>query len=315
MKRTLASLAIALLPYVLAAQTLEIVVIPKAKESPYWAVVQQGAIKAKADLAAEGITVNLVWDGPDREDQSDAQKNMVTSYVQKKVAAIVLAPSNAQTLVPAVEEAKAAGIPVVIIDSLLASEAQVATVATNNYKAGLMAGVRLAESMQGKGNVAVLRFLKGHGSTQPREAGFLDAMKRNPGIKVVSADMTSGATKEEAEKNAAALLQKVGADLQGVFTPNMPSTQGMLSALQKAGLAGKVAFVGFDAADEHVKAIEDGHMQGLVVQRPFMMGEVGVKTAVAAAQKKQVEKSIDADVKVVTKDNLKTPEVQKLLKP
>lgn len=298
-----------------AAEPLNIAVVVKAKESAYWDVVHAGANKAKADLAAQGVTVNLLWDGPATEDQVAKQQQLVGSYVQKKVNALVLAPANAQALVPAVDQAKAAGIPTVIIDSLLGSETPVSSVATNNYKAGQLAGRRLGEAIGGKGKVALFRYMKGHGSTQPREAGFLDAIKKFPGIQVVSADIHSGGTNAEAQKNAAALLEKCGADLQGVFASNLIATDGMLSALRAANLAGKVAFVGFDVTDAYVEALRKGDLVGLTVQQPFMMGYLGVKTAVAAAQGKEVEKEVDTDVKMVTKENLDTPEVQKLLNP
>lgn len=316
MKVSFASLALLIAPVTaFAAQPLNVAVIPKAKDSAYWDIVKGGVMKAKADLETQGVTVNIIWDGPAREDQTQEQKQLVDSYVTKKVDAIVLAPSHAQVLSPAVDQAKAAGIPVVVIDSLIGTDSQVATVATNNYKAGMLAGRRLAETLNGKGNVALFRFVKGHGSTQPREAGFLDALKRFPDIKVVSSDISSGATKEDAQKNGAVLLQKYGADLQGVFAPNMPSTEGMLAALREAKLAGKISFVGFDGTDELVDAVRKGEIAGLTVQQPFKMGYVGVTTAVAAAQHKAVQKEVDTEVMMVTKDNLETPEVKKLLNP
>lgn len=311
MKQILAYLALLLAPVgMLVGQPLNIAVVVKAKQSTYWDVVHAGASKAAGEEA-----VILSWDGPDREDQVAEQEQLVIGYVQKKVSAIVLAPAHAQRLAPALDQAKAAGIPVVIIDSLVGSEVPVTTVATNNYKAGLLAGRRLAEVLGGKGKVALFRFMKGHGSSQPREAGFLDAMKKAPGIQVVSADIYAGATTAEAEKNAAGLVEKFGSDLQGVFAPNLYSTEGMLAALRANGLAGKVAFVGFDSTDALVEALKKGEISGLAVQQPFMMGYLGVKSAVAAAQHKPVDKEVDTDVKIVTKENLDTPEVQKLLKP
>jgi ribose transport system substrate-binding protein len=156
--------------------------------------------------------------------------------------------------------------------------------------------------------------MKGHGSTQPRESGFLDAIKAAPGVTVVSADLHSGATNEEAVKNAKALLER-STDLQGIFASNLVATEGMLTALRENGLAGKVAFVGFDSSDMMVDALRKGEMAGFAVQQPFMMGYLGVKTAVAVIQGKPVDKEVDTDVKIVTKENLDTPEVKKLLNP
>lgn len=297
------------------AQSLDVAVVVKAKNSPYWNIVKAGALKAQAELNAEGNTVTVRWDGPEREDQVKEQQQMVSDYISRKVAAIVLAPSNAQALVGPVDAAKNAGIPVIIIDSLIGTESPVAVVATDNYKAGYYAGRQLAESLGGKGKVALFRFMKGHGSTQPREAGFLDAMKKFSGIEVVSSDTYAGASVEEAQKNGAALLAKHGAEIQGVFASNLYASEGMLAALEQAGLAGKVNFVAFDSSDTLVAALRKGELTGLAVQQPFMMGYLGVKSAVAAAQHKSLDHEVDTEVKIVTKANLDSPEVQKLLNP
>lgn len=298
-----------------SAQPLEVAVVVKAKDAPYWNIVKAGAMKAQSDLGAEGTAVTLRWDGPAREDQVKEQQQLVSDYVARKVGAIVLAPSNAQALVGPVDAAKAAGIPVVIIDSLIGTESPVAVVATDNYKAGYFAGRELAETLGGKGNVAVFRYMKGAGSTQPREAGFLDAMKKFSGIHVVSSDVYAGATIDEAQKNAAALLEKHGSELQGIFASNLYASEGMLAALRQAGLAGKVNFMGFDSSDGLVAALRKGEVTGLAVQQPFMIGYLGVKSAVAAAQHKSVDHEVDTEVKIVTKANIDSPEVQKLLNP
>jgi ribose transport system substrate-binding protein len=298
-----------------AAEPLQIAVIPKSTGNGYWQAVKAGAVKAEADLKAEGVPVKIIWEGTEREDQVDRQKQIVASFVSRKVNAIVLAPLHAQALTSSVEEATAAKIPVALIDSPLSASSAVSTVATNNYKAGLLAGRQLVQSLGGKGNVALFRFMKGHGSTQPRESGFLDAIKAARGITVVSADLHSGATNEEAVKNAKALLERSGADLQGIFASNLVATEGMLTALRENGLAGKVAFVGFDSSDMMVDALRKGEMAGFAVQQPFLMGYLGVKTAVAVIQGKPVDKEVDTDVKIVTKENLDTPEVKKLLNP
>lgn len=316
MKTRLALVALAFAPLAaIAAEALDVAVVVKSKESEYWNVVRAGAEKAKEDLAADGVVVNVIWDGPEREDQYAEQKRMVADQVERKVDAIVLAPSHGQALSPELEKAKTAGVPVVIIDSLAGSDVPVATVATNNYRAGMLAARQLAEAIGGKGNVALFRFLKGQGSSQPRETGFLDALRKYPGIQVVSSDVYAGATAEEGRVNGAKLLEQFGSDLQGVFAPNLYSTEGMLAALRDKGLAGGVAFVGFDSTAELVAALRNDEVAAVIVQQPFLMGYAGVKTAVAAARGEPVSKEVDTEVKIVTKANLDTPEVQKLLNP
>lgn len=315
MNKKLVLIALLFAPLALiAAEPLKIAVIPKSKDNVYWQAVRAGAMKAAADLKGEGTDVSILWEGTDREDQPDAQKAIVASFVGQKVNGIVLAPLHPQALVSSVEQADAAKIPVVVIDSPLASQLPKATVATNNYKAGSLAARRLAESLGGKGNVALFRYMKGHSSTLPRESGFLDGLKKYPGIHVVSSDLYAGATDQEHAAHAKELIEK-NADLQGVFGSNLYATLGVLGALRDAGKAGKVTFVGFDSNDAIIEAVRKGDMAGVAVQQPFMMGYLGVKTVVQVIQGKSVDHEVDTDVKMVTKENLDTPEVQQLLNP
>jgi ribose transport system substrate-binding protein len=103
--------------------------------------------------------------------------------------------------------------------------------------------------------------------------------------------------------------------VQGIFTPNESTTFGMLRALQNAGLAGKIRFVGFDSSDKLVQGLKDGHIDGLVLQNPFAMGYIGVKTLVAHIRGEKVEKFIDTGAAVVTLKNMAQPEIKERLQP
>jgi ribose transport system substrate-binding protein len=103
--------------------------------------------------------------------------------------------------------------------------------------------------------------------------------------------------------------------VQGIFTPNESTTFGMLLALRKAGLAGKVRFVGFDASEKLVQAVRTGEIDALVVQRPFEMGYLAVKTMVSFLKGKPVDKRIDTGSTLVTRDNLDQPEIKALVSP
>jgi ribose transport system substrate-binding protein len=111
------------------------------------------------------------------------------------------------------------------------------------------------------------------------------------------------------------LLTRYADQIQGVFTPNESSTAGMLLALEDFNKAGKVAFIGFDASDTFLDAMRNKRLQGLVVQNPFRMGDLGVRTMVDHLQGKPVEKRIDTGVTLVTMENMEMPDVQQLLHP
>jgi ribose transport system substrate-binding protein len=183
-----------------------------------------------------------------------------------------------------------------------------------------MGGERLAQSLNGKGKVILLRYAEGHDSTGKREQGFLDAMKANPGIEVVSSNQYGGADVEGAYKKSESLLSTYkrpdgSLAIDGIFTPNESGSFAMLRVLQDNGWAGKVKFVGFDASPNLVKGLRDGGIDGLVVQDPVNMGYIAVKTMVAHLKGQPVEKRTDTGVHVATKANMDTPEMKDLLKP
>jgi len=164
--------------------------------------------------------------------------------------------------------------------------------------------------------VLVLRYAEGSASTTEREAGFIDEIKAKfPDIEFVSTDQYAGATRDTAKRASENLLNRFGDVVQGIFTPNESSTAGMLLALQDIGKAGKLSFVGFDSSQTFIDAINANQLHGIVVQNPFNMGYLGVRTMVDSLLGKPVEKKIDTGVMLVTKENLETPEVKTLLHP
>jgi ribose transport system substrate-binding protein len=298
-----------------APGALTIAVIPKGTTHIFWQSIRAGAERAGKEL---GVTV--IWRGPLREDDRDSQVSEVEGFVSRGVSGIVLAPLDEAALVQPVAEAVNHKIPVVIFDSGLKGNNYVSFVATDNLKGGRMGGDRLADSLKGKGKVILLRYAEGHDSTGKREQGFLDAMKANPAIEVVSANQYGGADVEGAYKKAESLLSTYkkpdgSLGIDGIFTPNESVSFAMLRVLQDNGWAGKVKFVGFDASPNLVKGLRDGDIDGLVVQDPVHMGYMAVKTMVSHLKGQPVEKWIDTGVHVATKDNMNTPEIKALLEP
>src|SRR6185437_12386170 len=105
-------------------------------------------------------------------------------------------------LIAPVETAIRAHVPVVIIDSALKSDLPASYISTDNYKGGQLGAEHLAKCLNGRGNVILLRYQVGSASTEAREAGFMDAIKKFPDIKVISADQYAGATRDSAYQAA-----------------------------------------------------------------------------------------------------------------
>jgi ribose transport system substrate-binding protein len=302
---------------VLAAQSYQIAVVPKGTTHEFWKSIHAGALAAAEELKTEGVNVNVIWKGPLREDDREQQVQVVENFVARRVSGIVLAPLDARALVAPVETAVRARIPVVIIDSGLNSAAPASTVSTDNYKGGVLGARRLGELLGGSGNVILLRVLAGSSSTEQREAGFLDTMKAEfPGIRILSSDQHAGATRDTAYRVSQNLLNRFGRDVQGIFAPNESSATGMLLALRDAGLAGgRVKFVGFDTGTQTLAGLRAGDLQGLVVQNPFRMGYLGVKTMAAVLRGQPVGQEIDTGCVLVTAENLGEPAIADLINP
>lgn len=293
-----------------------IAVIPQGSTHEYWKSIHAGAVKAVQDLAKEGVNVNIIWKGPLREDDREQQVQVVEAFVSQGVDGIVLAPFDKDALVRPIQEAKQAGIPTVVVDSPLSSSDPIAVVATNNYHGGELAAERLAGLLNGRGKVMLLRYQEGVASTEARERGFIEKMKSSfPGIQVVSSDQYAGATRDTAKSAAENMLNRYGDDIQGIFTPNESSTVGTLLAIEDLHRGGKIKFVGFDSSAALIEALRGGQLQGIVVQNPFAMGEIGVTTIVNALRKKRYEARVDTGETLITPENMDTPDSQRLLHP
>jgi ribose transport system substrate-binding protein len=299
---------------------LQIMVIPKGVTHDFWRSIHAGARKAASEL--EGVTV--LWQGPQTENDTDAQIRVIENAVAKGVSGIVLAPNHDQLLAKPVAQAMQKKVPVLVIDSGLKGEPgkdYVSFVATDNFLGGKLGAKRLGEVLGGQGKVVMLRYRQGHASTSQREEGFLEGIKEFPGIEVVSSNQYGDATKSTAlakSENFMTQIDTGALTVDGIFCPNESTTAGMLLALKNLKQRGKgadIKFVGFDASSELVKGLEEGHLHGLVVQNPFKMGYEGVRLLAKHLKGEKVEPHVDTGVKVITLDNMKDPDCQELLHP
>ena len=289
---------------------LTIAVIPKGTTHSFWKSVHAGAVKAEKELP----DVKVIWKGAMKEDDLEGQTKVMEDFIVRGVAGIVLAPTHhGPALQIQVRNAEKRSIPTVIIDSGLGGTEWVSFVATDNRNGGRLGGEHLAKLLGGKGKVVMMRYLEGSASTENREAGFLEAIAKHPGLEVISENQRGGDI-ERSMKTAENLMPKLR-EADGVFCPNETSTFGMLRALEDAGLAGKIKFVGFDSNPKLVDALRKKLVHGLVLQDPINMGYMGVKTMVKHLRKQKVERRVDTGCGVATPENMDEPTIQNLLNP
>lgn len=293
---------------------LRIAVIPKGTTHEFWKMGEAGAKKAGNELGIE-----IIWKGPQKESDRAGQIKVVENFITQGVDGIALAPLDDKALVRSVTEAKNAGIKVAVWDSGLdesAGDAVISSVMTNNFAAGQDCGKRLAMLMNGSGKVLMLRHAVNHDSTTKREEGFLDGIKKTaPGIELLSIDQRGGVSIDEAMKVSESLLNQFGDQVDGVFTPNESTTQGMLRALDQAGLAGKFPFVGFDTNEALLQGLKDKKVSALAVQDPFQMGYTAVRNIFNSIQQKPFEANVDTGAVLLDLENIDTEEVQKIINP
>jgi ribose transport system substrate-binding protein len=288
-----------------------IAVIPKGTTHVFWKTVEAGARQAGQELG-----VNILWKGPLKENDRVQQIQIVEQFTSDAVNGIVIAPLDDVALRRPVQAAMAKNIPVQIIDSALQGEPGkdfIGYVGTNNHKGGEMGAAELVRILGGKGKVVLLRYMEGSASTNEREAGFLEVIKKSPEIHLIVENRYGGATASEAQTTAMNMMDQLK-EADGIFCSNESLTFGMLLALRQNNLAGKAKFVGFDSSGPLVEALKKGEIQALVAQNPRKMGYEAVKNIVAHLNGEKTPESVDSGVQLITPENVNSPEVVDLLK-
>ncbi|HIO65654.1 MAG TPA: sugar ABC transporter substrate-binding protein, partial [Planctomycetes bacterium] len=236
--------------------TPKIAVIPKGTSHEFWKSIHAGAEKARQEVGG----FELVWRGPERENDKSQQVDLVQNFVASGISAIVIAPADDRALASPIAAASRGGTPVIVIDSGvqgIAGTDYASYIATDNVEGGRIAGRRMVELTGGKGRVLVLRYQEGSGSTTQREQGFVEILKSAQGIEVVDPGRYAGSTRESA-RDAAENLLEADSDYVGIFCSNESATFGMLLALRARRMAGGVFLVGFDASDGLIEGMRAG---------------------------------------------------------
>jgi ribose transport system substrate-binding protein len=285
-----------------------IAVIPKGSAHLFWQSVHAGANKA-----AQEDGVEIAWNGPAAETDFNVQLQIMDSMITRHVDAIALAPIDKQSMVSVVDRAAAQNIPVVIFDSGIDTDKFVAQVATDNFRAGEVAAERMGQLLGGKGKIAMVMVQPGAASTMAREDGFQKKIAAAfPGIQIV--DKQYGWADFAKSLNVSENMLTAHPDLDAMFSSNESSTVGAVQAL-KGRKGTKVKLVGFDWSPTLLDDLKSGLIDSLVVQDPFRMGYDSVKSAVAKLNGRPVEKIQNLPPKLVTLENLNTPEVQAQINP
>jgi ribose transport system substrate-binding protein len=273
----------------------------------FWQVLIDGV-----QVAAKEFDVNVTVTGPPNESEIDKQIEIIRQAIEQKPDAIVMAATDFNRLVPTARAAKKKGISLITIDSGINSEAADSFIATDNTAAGKKAGQVMADLLKAKDKAAIISFVQGTATQIDREKGVRSSLDAAD-IEVIGTYHSDG-VEEKAYNITKELLMK-HVDLSGIVGLNETSTVGAGKAIRDLGLSGRVMLIGFDSSIDEVKLLEEGVMQATIVQKPFNMGYLGVKTAVEALRGERIPSIIDTGSVIITKQNMYTDEHQKLLFP
>ncbi|WP_312642192.1 ABC transporter substrate-binding protein [Hydrogenoanaerobacterium sp.] len=283
-----------------ATKELTITLITMDSMDEHWLKVKKGA----EDAAAELGNIKLNFDAPQTKVDATVQAQLVENAITNKSDAIMLAPLDKEALKPAVEKAKEAGIPVILIDSAVNTESYDAFFSTNNAAAAELAADKLAELVGKKGQIAIINAQAGSATTMTREKAFTDKIAKDyPDMQVVGIQYSDG-DKQKALNYTTDFMTKFP-DIVGFYATNEGATVGCANAVDQAGKSDSIQIVGFDFSDDTKALIEKGAVKASMVQNPYVMGNEGLKAAAKLAKGETIEpKDVDTGVTVATKENL-----------
>ncbi|MFF2501017.1 sugar ABC transporter substrate-binding protein [Peribacillus sp. NPDC058075] len=273
---------------------LKIGVVLKQLNTEYWKIVMAGAEDAAKELGAE---VDFL--GPQAETQYEQQIKMIEDQIATGVNALVVAPSQPDSVIPALNNADQSGIPVVLVDTDADFKDKVSFVGTGNLKAGQLAGKHIAELLKDGDKVAILRGQMGSQTFDERVNGFQEALA-DKDIEFIVQD-----AQHDREKSVNILenILTANPDIKAVYATSDEMALGAAKALANKGKQ-NIPLIGFDGTPNGLAALQDGDMVANVAQDPYNMGFQAIEAAVKAVKGEKVEKRMDSGAKVITEENV-----------
>lgn len=291
-------------------------VIVKAWNSDFWQTMLSGAKHVMSELPQQ-VEVEVM--APPEESDIMQQVEMLQQVVDSNPDGIVIASTSNDLTVPYIEKAMENGIPVVTLDNQVSTEKYVSFIGTNSKIAAGMAAEAMVKTLKDSKidlhdkKVVVINSSKISKVDLDRDAGFIEKVKLlAPEIEILDTQYVENdpvLTEEIVYK----LLQDE--NLIGIFADNDMTGVGIANGIRKACAEKRVLSYAFDANDVEIEAVRDSILTGMIVQKPFEIGYMGVKCVIDALEKRPVDKVIDPGAKLVTKNNLLDEDVQKLLYP
>lgn len=288
---------------------MSLVYIPKVEDSTndFWKALILGT-----KMAAKEYNADIEIKAPTEENDIERQNELLKEAISEEPDAILFSPSSFTESNDLLKEAKEKGIRISFIDSYTEEKVQDLTVATDNLEAGEKLGKFAATLLDPDDQIAIVAHVKGVSTAVEREEGFrkgLGDLAQNI-VEVVYCDSQY----EKSRKLTQELMEKYP-NLKMIAGMNEYSSVGAARAVKAAGAKDRIQVVGVDSSQEAVQLMENGVFKGLVVQKAFKMGYIGVKETILMLRGKSYEKDINSGCELVTPDNMYDSEIEKLLFP
>jgi ribose transport system substrate-binding protein len=287
------ALTVTALPALAAEPTIALVQINQ--QALFFTQMNEGAEQKAKELGAKLVIFNA-------NNDPAAQNNAIETYIADKVDGLVVVAIDTNGIMPAVEAAAAAGIPVAAVDAILPPGPQIAQVGVDNEAAGRAIGEHFLKVSGGKAKLGIVGALN---STiqNVRQKGFEDVVKTAPGINM--AGVVDGRNVQDNAMSAAESLMTANPDLTAIYATGEPALLGAVAAVESQGRQADVKIVGWDLTASAIKGIDAGYVVGVVQQDPAGMGAAAVEAAFEAITNKPTSpQTIAVPITIVTKENV-----------
>lgn len=254
--------------------------------NPFFVSLSEGA---KAEAEKQGVKLVVV----DAGDDAAKQTNDIEDLISRNVSVLIVNPVDSDAVAPAVQNAVSKGIKVISVDRVVNGVEVDCQIASDNAAGAKMATEYLVELIGEGAKAAELEGVPGASATIDRGAGFHEAADKN--LDVV-ASQTANFNRAEGMNVMENILQSCP-EVKGVFAHNDEMALGAVEAVLASGKDIKI--VGFDATDDAVAAVKSGKMAATVAQKPELMGETAVQTAMKLINGETVEKSLPVEVELI----------------
>lgn len=286
-----------------------LIYIPKIRDdtNDFWTSVISGC-----RMAAEEYESELEIMAPDKEENVEEQNRLLRAAIEKKPDAILFSPSSMNASDELLKEAKDKGIRITYIDSYTKEDLQDLAVATDNVNAGRMLGEYARTLLDKDSKIAIVSHVKGVSTAVEREQGFREGL--GDYAENIVETVYCNSLYEKSYELAQKLMEKYP-DLEMIAGMNEYSAVGVGRAVSDAGVKDRIDVVGVDCSQEAINLMEMGVYKGIIVQKAFRMGYIGVEETIHMLNGDAVEKNIDSGCELVTPENMYDSDIERLIFP